>query len=129
MAATSVLIPFLTINQNGGVLPPSAPVQHAPRHGRSRANSSKGKGGRGRTYSVIEERDVTISKAVVFVLKRSVPEIEASEDDKEAGRLLCDPDGWVSVADVVSETHSSNTIISKGRTRMQYNLGINMSDT
>lgn len=127
MAAASVLIPLSAINQNGGVLPPSALVQHTPRHGRSRANSSKGKGGRGRAYSVIEERDVTISKAVAFVLKRSVHESEANEDDKE-GRLLCDSAGWVSVADVVRATHSSNTVIRKRRSCMQYKPVANMPD-
>lgn len=102
MAAASVLIPLSTINQNGGVLPPSALVQHNPRHGRSRACSTKGKGG-GRGYNVVEDRDVVIAKAVAFVLKRSVPESEASEDDEEAGHLHSDAEGWVSVAHVVSD--------------------------
>ena len=117
MAAASVLIPLSTINQNGGVLPPSALVQHTPRHGRSRAYSSKGKGGRGRTYSIIEERDVTIAKAVAFVLKRSVPESEASEDDEEAGHLHSDADGWVSVAHVVSRNFPTGTCRIRGRNR------------
>lgn len=101
MAAASVFIPLSTINQNGGVLPPSALVQHTPRHGRSRAASTKGKGGR--TYSVVEDHDVTVAKAVAFVLKRSVPESEASEDDEEAGHLHSDSEGWVSLAQVVRD--------------------------
>jgi len=104
MASAAVLIPLSTINQNGGVLPPSALVQHSARHGRSRGASMKGKGGRGRGYSVLEERDVTMAKAVSFVLKRSVPESEAVEEDNEEDkRLRADVEGWVSVADMFQQ--------------------------
>ncbi|RYP40279.1 hypothetical protein DL767_001822 [Monosporascus sp. MG133] len=101
VAAASVLITLSTINQKGGILPPSALVQHIPRHWRSRAYRIKGKGGRGRGYSVHEDRDVTITKAAAFVLKRSVPEREAKEDDAGAGHLHSDDEAMVSVADLL----------------------------
>lgn len=71
--------------------------------------SMKGKGGRQRGYSVLEERDVTIAKALMFVVKRAVQkeEKEGKEDseegdDEETGEYLtADPEGWVTVADVV----------------------------
>lgn len=112
MAAASVLIPLSTIEQNAGVLPPSALVQHAPRHGRSRAASMKGKNSRGGRYSVLENRDVSIAKAVTFVLKRSVRESEVDEDDEEddgeTSRLISNDDGWVSVDDLVRLFSSSH---------------------
>ena len=99
--AAAVAVPLSTINsQLGGVLPPSAVVQHSPRHGRSRGMSMKGKGGRGRGYSVVEERDVTVAKALMFVVKRAIQK-EELEEGEEGEFLVADPEGWVSVADVV----------------------------
>lgn len=103
MASAAVLIPIDTISQLGGVLPPSALVQHAPRHGRSRAASIKGKNGR--TYNVVEGSDVAIRKAMAYVLRRTVAESEVEEDEdeeEESDNLVQDVDGWVSVAHLVS---------------------------
>lgn len=103
MAAASVMIPISTISQNGGILPPSALVQHSPRQGRSRAASIKGKN----RYNVLENRDVAISKAVSFVLKRAIrqSDVEESEDDEEeeetTDRLISTDDGWVMLPDLV----------------------------
>ncbi|KXJ88223.1 hypothetical protein Micbo1qcDRAFT_235992 [Microdochium bolleyi] len=96
MATAAVLIPIDTISQHGGVLPPSALVQHAPRHGRSRAASIKGK--RGNTYSVVEGSDVAIRKAMAYVLRRTIDESEADEEEEDSDNLVQDVDGWVSVA-------------------------------
>jgi len=96
--AAAVAVPFSAINnQLGGVLPPSAVVQHSPRHGRSRGMSFKGKRARG--YSVIEERDTTIAKALMFVLKRTIT-AEEVDAEEEVDNLVADKDGWVGV-DVV----------------------------
>lgn len=62
--------------------------------------SMKGKGGRQRGYSVVEDRDVSISKALMFVVKRAIQKEEVEEGD-EGKYLVADPEGWVSVADVV----------------------------
>lgn len=82
--ATAVLVPMSTISLNGGVLPPSANSQNAPRHGRSRGTSvAKGKGAaRGRGYSLIDERDAVVSKALALVLKRS----RSNAEDSGGGR-------------------------------------------
>ncbi|KAK0735285.1 KptA family-domain-containing protein [Lasiosphaeria miniovina] len=99
--AAAVAVPFSAISEHlGGVLPPSAVVQHSPRHGRSRGMSMKGKGGRGRGYSVVEERDVTIAKALMFILKRTIQESEVDEEE-EVENLVADAEGWVSVDDVL----------------------------
>lgn len=100
MAAASVLIPLSVINQNGGVLPPSALSQQTPRHGRSRGMSVNGKSAGGKGYRVVENADATVAKAVAFVLKRAVSNDEL-ESDAEDDYLICDAEGWVQVRDLV----------------------------
>ncbi|KAI0016180.1 putative tRNA 2'-phosphotransferase 1 [Xylariomycetidae sp. FL0641] len=102
MAAASVLIPLSVINQNGGVLPPSALSQQTPRHGRSRGMSLNGKNTGGR-YRVVEDSDATVAKAVTFVLKRTVSESELESDMEEGEYLIADADGWVSVAHLLEQ--------------------------
>ncbi|KAK8095698.1 uncharacterized protein PG998_002328 [Apiospora kogelbergensis] len=102
--AAAVLIPLSTINQNGGILPASALTQHVPRHGRSRGMSMKGKSAKGRSYSIVEDSDVTVAKAVSFLLKRAVKADEVAEaelSDEENDYLIADAEGWVSVADLL----------------------------
>lgn len=99
--AAAVLIPLSAINQNGGILPASALAQHAARHGRSRGASVKGKSARGRGYSVVENSEVTVAKAVSFLLKRAIKEDELDSDDEETEYLISDPEGWVAVPKLV----------------------------
>ncbi|KAK4223837.1 hypothetical protein QBC38DRAFT_398817 [Podospora fimiseda] len=107
--ATAVAVPLSAINNElGGVLPPSALTQHNPRHGRSRGMSFKGNSrpGSGRRYSVVEERDTSIAKALMFVVKRAIQEEEAKEDAEEDGTsnseyLVADSQGWISVSSVL----------------------------
>ncbi|KAI0011660.1 putative tRNA 2'-phosphotransferase 1 [Xylariaceae sp. FL0662B] len=101
MASASVLIPLSVINQNGGVLPPSALSQQAPRHGRSRGASVNGKTAGGRGYKVVEDPDAIVAKAVTFVLKRCVPESELESDVEESDLLVSDAEGWVSAAQLL----------------------------
>lgn len=106
--AAAVAVPLSTINgELGGVLPPSAVVQHSPRHGRSRGMSMKGKAGRGRGYSVVEERDVTVAKALMFVVKRAVQKEPELEEGEEGEFLVADPEGWVSLVDVLAHSRIS----------------------
>ena len=60
----------------------------------------KGKGGQQRRYSVVEERDVTLAKALMFVVKRAIQKEELDEGD-DGEYLVADPEGWISVGDVV----------------------------
>ncbi|KAK8087864.1 hypothetical protein PG997_002825 [Apiospora hydei] len=101
--AAAVLIPLSTINQNGGILPASALTQHVPRHGRSRGMSMKGKSAKGRSYSIVEDSDVTVAKAISFLLKRAIKadETEAESADEDNDYLIADAEGWVSVADLL----------------------------
>lgn len=65
--------------------------------------SMKGKGGRARGYSVVEERDVTVAKALMFVIKRAIQKDEMEEGD-EGEYLVADPEGWVDVPDVLAHS-------------------------
>ncbi|KAI0470669.1 putative tRNA 2'-phosphotransferase 1 [Xylariaceae sp. FL0804] len=126
MAAASVLIPLDVISQNGGVLPPSALSQaHAPRQGRSRGMSVHGHGhghggksaGFGRGYRVVEDVDGVVAKAVAFALRRAVvaeSDVDESgmEEEEEGDYLVCDADGWVSVADLLSQARLTDLGIS-----------------
>ncbi|KAK4202877.1 hypothetical protein QBC40DRAFT_346615 [Triangularia verruculosa] len=113
--ATAVAVPFSAINNElGGVLPPSALANNSARHGRSRGMSVKG-----RRYSVVEERDTTIAKALMFVIKRAIQREEAAEDEGETERgcLVADADGWIALSDVLahSRIREHNTSLSDVR--------------
>ena len=99
--AAAVAAPSFSMNSQHGVLPPSALVQHSsPRHGRSRGMSFKGKNGRGRGYSLVEDRDVSIAKAFMFVLKRTITEEQVDEEEK-VENLVEDGEGWVGLSQAV----------------------------
>ncbi|KAK3904536.1 hypothetical protein C8A05DRAFT_13602 [Staphylotrichum tortipilum] len=103
--AAAVAVPLSTIHgELGGVLPPSAVMQHTPRHGRSRGMSVKGKGTR--RYSVVEDRDVTAAKALMFVVKRAIQQDDV-EDGDDGEYLVADPEGWIGVADVLAHSRIS----------------------
>ncbi|KAI8633899.1 putative tRNA 2'-phosphotransferase 1 [Xylariaceae sp. FL1651] len=108
MASASVLIPLSVINQNGGVLPPSALSQQTPRHGRSRGMSVNGKSAGGKGYRVVENADATIAKAVTFVLKRAVLEDDIDSEAEQDEHLICDAEGWVSVASLLEQTRMTD---------------------
>lgn len=112
MAAASVMIPISAIN---GTLPPSALVQHSPRHGRSRAASIKGKN----RYNVQENRDGAIIKAVAFVMKRAIRQSDAESEDEEetdeegeTDRLVSSDDGWVMLPDLLQHSRITDLRVS-----------------
>lgn len=97
----AAVAPLPVNNQLDNVLPPSALAQNSARHGRSRGMSFKGKGAQGRRYSVVEDSDKELAKALMFVLKRTIKEDEVDEDD-EVDNVVADSDGWVGMDDIVS---------------------------
>ena len=102
--AAAVLIPMSTISLNGGVLPPSAVSQNAPRHGRNRAASQakEKRPGWNRRRSVIEERDAVIAKALALVLRRSRNNTQESEESGSDDEKAAAGEGWLDLDDVVS---------------------------
>ena len=82
-------------------MPPSPVSQNNSRHGRSKHGGSVVKGkARGRGYSIVDEREVMISKALSWVLKRTVGEGEEQEEGDE--KLVADAEGWVDCEEAVS---------------------------
>lgn len=109
------MIPISAIN---GTLPPSALVQHSPRHGRSRAASIKGKN----RYNVTENRDGAIIKAVSFVLKRAVRQSDLDEEsdeeddeesDEESNRLVSTDDGWVMLSELLQHSRITDLRVTQ----------------
>lgn len=78
---------------------PSPISPNASRHGRGKHGGSVAKKTRGRGYSVVDERDVLVSKALSFVLKRTVDEDEEQEEGAE--KLVADSEGWVDCDDIL----------------------------
>ncbi|KAK3693270.1 KptA family-domain-containing protein [Podospora appendiculata] len=108
--AAAVASPLHPIsNQFDDVLSPSDLAHSSPaRHGRSRGMSVKGgKNGRGRGYSVIEERDTTIAKALLFVLKRTILE-EDVDAEQSVENVVADAEGWVDLDDVLQHSRLSS---------------------
>jgi 2'-phosphotransferase len=99
--AAAVMTPMQSLSLDGGIMPPSPVSGNSSRHGRSKHGGSVAKkGGRGRGYSVVEDREALISKALTFVLKRTIKEGEKQEEGTEE-KLVADADGWVDCEDVV----------------------------
>jgi hypothetical protein len=100
---TAVLPAMQGLSLDGGIMPPSPVSQNSSRHGRSRHGGSVIKG-RGRGYSIVDEREVMISKALTWVLKRTVKEDDEQEEGED--KLVADGEGWVDCEEVVSPSSS-----------------------
>ena len=100
--ATAVLQPLQGLSLDGGIMPPSPISQNSSRHGRSRHGGSvvKGNKGRGRGYSIVDDREGMIFKALTWVLKRTINEDDEQQEGEE--KLVADADGWVDCEEVVS---------------------------
>jgi 2'-phosphotransferase len=97
--AAAVLQPLQNLSLDNGIMAPSPISPNASRHGRSRHGGSvAGKKTRGRGYSIVDDREVLISKALSWVLKRTVEEGEAQQGEE---KLVADAEGWVDCEEVV----------------------------
>jgi 2'-phosphotransferase len=98
--ASAVLPAMNGLSLDREIMAPSPISQNSSRHGRSRHGGSVVKGkGRGRGYSVVDDREVLISKALSWVFKRTVEEGEEQEGEEN---LIADGEGWVSCEEIVS---------------------------
>ncbi|KUJ11866.1 uncharacterized protein LY89DRAFT_709804 [Mollisia scopiformis] len=108
--AAAVLQPLQGLSLDGGIMDPSPISPNASRHGRGKHGGSVAKKTRGRGYSVVDERDVLISKALSFVLKRTVDENEEQEEGAE--KLVADSEGWVDCDDILAAPQISSLKIT-----------------
>lgn len=115
--AAAVMQPLQGLSLDGGIMPPSPVNANTSRHGRSKHGGSVAKKGRGRGYSTVDDREALISKALIWVLKRTVKEDEEEEDEQQ---LVADEEGWVDCEDAVSYSwmsrisdHPTNTPLAQ----------------
>ncbi|KAG9240839.1 putative tRNA 2'-phosphotransferase 1 [Calycina marina] len=99
--ATAVMPSMQGLSLDGGIMPPSPVGQGSSRHGR---RPSVVKKGRGRSYSTVDEREVLVSKALNWVLKRTVEEGEEVEGEDK----LVTNNGWVDCEDVLDHPQVSS---------------------
>ncbi len=99
--AAAVLQPLQGLSLDREIMDPSPISPNASRHGRSKHGGSVAKNakGRGRGYSVVDDREVLISKALTWVLKRTIQEGEEQDEGEE--KLVADSEGWVDCEEVV----------------------------
>jgi 2'-phosphotransferase len=99
--AAAIMQPMSSLSLDREIMPPSPISQNSSRHGRSRHGGSVVKGGkaRGRGYSIVDDREVMISKALTWVLKRTVQEDEEQEEEED--KLVADAEGWVDCEELV----------------------------
>ena len=99
--AAAVLQPLQSLSLDREIMDPSPISPNASRHGRSKHGGSVSKTkGRGRGYSVVDDREGMISKALTWVLKRTIEEGEEQAEGEE--KLVADSEGWVDCEQVVS---------------------------
>jgi 2'-phosphotransferase len=118
--AAAVLQPLQSLSLNHEIMAPSPISPNASRHGRGRHGGSVAKGNkaRGRGYSIVEERDTMVSKALTWVLKRTIE--EGSEQDEGEEKLVADSEGFVDCEDLVrSPPFQFHTSLSLTRAPLQ----------
>ncbi|KAL3424254.1 Tpt1/KptA family RNA 2'-phosphotransferase [Phlyctema vagabunda] len=98
---TAVLPAMQNLALDREIMAPSPISPGSARHGRSKHGGSvvKNTKARGRGYSVVDDREVTISKALSWLLKRTVVDGEETEEDE--GKLVADSEGWVDCEEVL----------------------------
>lgn len=96
----AVLQPLQGLSLNGSIMDPSPISPNASRHGRSKHGGSVAKSNkRGRGYSVVDDREALITKALTFVLKRTV---EEGHEQEGGEKLVADSEGWVDCEEVLA---------------------------
>ncbi|PVH84514.1 putative tRNA 2'-phosphotransferase 1 [Cadophora sp. DSE1049] len=105
--AAAVLQPLQNLSLDREIMDPSPISPNASRHGRSKHGGSVSKTkGRGRGYSVVDDREGMISKALTWVLKRTIEEGEEQVEGEE--KLIADSEGWVECEQVLQRPNLSS---------------------
>ncbi|KAG4419393.1 hypothetical protein IFR04_007444 [Cadophora malorum] len=105
--AAAVLQPLQSLSLDREIMDPSPISPNASRHGRSKHGGSVSKTkGRGRGYSVVDDREGMISKALTWVLKRTIEEGEEQAEGEE--KLVADSEGWVDCEQVLQRPNLSS---------------------
>lgn len=100
--AAAVMQPLSAMSLDREVMAPSPISNNQSRHGRGKhgGSISNNKKTRQRGYSIIAERDSTVTRALTKLLKRSVEQDQGQGADSE--KLVAHSEGWFNCAKVVS---------------------------
>ncbi|KAF7952110.1 uncharacterized protein EAE97_001607 [Botrytis byssoidea] len=103
--AAAVMQPLSAMSLDREIMAPSPISNNQSRHGRSRhgGSISNNKKTRQRGYSIIAERDSTVTRALTKLLKRSVEQDQEQGEDSE---LVADSEGWFNCAKVLDDLNS-----------------------
>jgi len=103
------MAPFSNLSMDREIMDPSPISPNSSRHGRRASVAKIGKT-RGRGYSVVDERESLIAKALTWELKRTVKSGEEQEEDEE--KLVADAEGWVDSEDLLARPQLSALSVS-----------------
>lgn len=100
--AAAVMQPLSAMSLDREIMAPSPISNNQSRHGRGKhgGSISNNKKTRQRGYSIIAERDSTVTRALTKLLKRSGEQDQEQEDDSE--KPVPDSEGWFKCEKVVS---------------------------
>ncbi|KAF7898286.1 hypothetical protein EAF00_004732 [Botryotinia globosa] len=104
--AAAVMQPLSAMSLDREIMAPSPISNNQSRHGRSRhgGSISNNKKTRQRGYSIIAERDSTVTRALTKLLKRSVEQDQEQGENSE--KLVADSEGWFNCAKVLDDLNS-----------------------
>ncbi|TGO50659.1 hypothetical protein BOTNAR_0385g00110 [Botryotinia narcissicola] len=104
--AAAVMQPLSAMSLDREIMAPSPISKNQSRHGRSRhgGSISNNKKTRQRGYSIIAERDSTVTRALTKLVKRSVEQDQEQGEDSE--KLVADSEGWFNCAKVLNNLNS-----------------------
>ncbi|KAF7929686.1 hypothetical protein BELL_0055g00080 [Botrytis elliptica] len=104
--AAAVMQPLSAMTLDREIMAPSPISNNQSRHGRGKhgGSISNNKKTRQRGYSIIAERDSTITRALTKILKRSVEQDQEQGEDSE--KLAASSEGWLNCAKVLDDLNS-----------------------
>ncbi|TGO37154.1 hypothetical protein BHYA_0104g00110 [Botrytis hyacinthi] len=104
--AAAVMQPLSAMSLDREIMAPSPISNNQSRHGRGKhgGSISNNKKTRQRGYSIIAERDSTVTRALTKLLKRSVGQDQEQGEDSE--KLVANPEGWFNCAKVLDDLNS-----------------------
>ncbi|TGO09134.1 hypothetical protein BTUL_0178g00200 [Botrytis tulipae] len=104
--AAAVMQLLSAVSLDREIMAPSPISNNQSRHGRGKhgGSISNNKKTRQRGYSIIAERDSTVTRALTKLLKRSVEQDQEQGEDPE--KFVADSEGWFNCAKVLDDLNS-----------------------
>ncbi|KAM3075356.1 hypothetical protein ACMFMG_007206 [Clarireedia jacksonii] len=106
--AAAVMQPLQAMSLDREIMAPSPISNNQSRHGRSKhgGSFSNNRKTRQRGYSLVDEREANITRALTKLLKRTTEESESEEQEDGAEKLVPVTDGWFSCEKVLTKLAS-----------------------